>query len=144
MPPFDDTMFLKQSVEVLSFFNEEQLRRVTPDIEHLSHNKGQTVLLRGEVSSAFYIIKKGLVSATYKSKEGVLATRELKAGDFFGEISLLEDMPSDAAIRALEDETVILMIPSASFRKLLEMQPMLKNSLMAKVAERRKSLSAKL
>ena len=88
MAPFDDTIFLKQSVEVLSFFNEDQLRRVTPDIERSSYNNGQTVLLRGEISSAFYIIKKGKVAANYKSKTGALAM-ELKAGDFFGEISLL-------------------------------------------------------
>lgn len=139
MPPFDDTMFLKQSVEVLSFFNEEQLRRVTPDIERTSYHAGQTVLLRGEVTSAFYIIKKGAVMATYKSKEGT-ASVPLKEGDFFGEISLLEDMPNDASIKASQDETVVLMIPSASFKKLLEMQPLLKNSLLAKVAERRRAL----
>ncbi len=33
MVPNDDTIFLKKSVDVLSFFNEEQLRRITPDIE---------------------------------------------------------------------------------------------------------------
>lgn len=135
-------MFLKQSVEVLSFFNEDQLRRVTPDIERTSYNAGQMVLLRGEVTSAFYIIKKGGVTATYKNKEGTTAV-ELKAGDFFGEISLLEDMPSDAAIKASADDTVVLMIPSASFKKLLEMQPLLKNGLLSKVAERRKALQKK-
>lgn len=138
--PFDDTIFLKQSVEVLSFFNEEQLRRVTPDIERTAYKAGQTVLLRGEVTSAFYIIKSGKVSATYKTKTGPVV-RELKKGEFFGEVSLLEDMPSDAAIKAVEDDTQILMIPSPSFRKLLEMQPLLKNSLATKVAERRKQIA---
>lgn len=138
MPPFDETMFLKQSVEVLSFFNEEQLRRITPDIERSAYAKGQTVLMRGEVSSAFYIIKKGRAVATYKTKTGMV-TAELKAGDFFGEISLLEDMPSDASIKSDEDDTVVMMIPSASFNKLLEMQPLLKKGLQDKVAERRKA-----
>lgn len=142
MPPFDDTMFLKQSVEVLSFFNEDQLRRVTPDIERTSYNLGQMVLLRGEVTSAFYIIKKGAVTAAYKNTGGT-AIVELKTGDFFGEISLLEDMPSDAAIKAAEDDTVVLMIPSASFKKLLEMQPLLKTGLLTKVAERRRALQKK-
>lgn len=139
MPPHDDTIFLKSSVDVLSFFNEDQLRRVTPDIERASYQAGQTVLVRGEVSSAFYIVKKGKATATYKQRGGSV-TRELKAGDFFGEISLLEEMPSDASIKAAEDDTVILTIPSGSFAKLLEMQPLLKKSLLDKVAERRKSL----
>lgn len=140
MPPFDETLFLKQSVDVLSFFNEEQLRRITPDIERNSYAKGQSVLLRGEVASAFYIVKKGKAVATYKLKAQTSAV-ELKPGDFFGEISLVEDMPSDATIKAAEDDTVVMTIPSASFRKLLEMQPLLKTSLLNKVAERRKALS---
>lgn len=142
MAPFDDTVFLKKSVEVLSFFNEEQLRRVTPDIERASYKTGQTVLLRGEVTSAFYIVKSGQVRASYKTAAGPVAL-DLKAGDFFGEISLLEDMPNDASIKALEEDTVVLTIPSGSFRKLLEMQPLLKNGLLAKVAERRKALGPK-
>ena len=104
MAPFDETLFLKKSVEVLSFFNEDQLRQVTPDIERSTYNKGQSVLLRGEISSCFYILKKGKAEATYKAK-GQTKTVELMPGDFFGEISLVEDMPSDASIKAAEDET---------------------------------------
>ncbi len=139
MPPFDDTMFLKQSVDVLSFFNEEQLRRVTPDIERATYKKGQMVVVRGEVSSHFYIVKKGAAQAVYKSKDGTVS-QELKPGEFFGVVSLLQDMPSDASIKASEDDTVVLMIPAASFAKLLEMQPLLKQSLLKKVEERRKAM----
>ncbi|MBI5242964.1 MAG: cyclic nucleotide-binding domain-containing protein [Elusimicrobia bacterium] len=141
MTPFDDTMFLKTSVDVLSFFNEDQLRRITPDIERTTYKKGQTVILRGEVSSGFYIIKKGGAAAVYVSPGGVVS-RALKVGDFFGVVSLLEDMPSDASIKAAEDETEILTIPAEPFRRLLEMQPILKSSLLAKVAERRKELQS--
>lgn len=137
-PPNDDTIFLKQSVDVLSFFNEEQLRRITPDIERASYAAGHTVVLRGEVTSGFYIVKKGSARATYKT-QAKTAQVDIKTGDFFGEVSLIEDMPSDASIKALEDDTVILTIPSDSFRKLLDMQPLLKSSLQKRIAERRKA-----
>ncbi len=138
MSPFDDTVFLK-NIDVLSFFNEEQLRRVTPDIERNVYAAGQTLILRGQVSSGFYIIKKGRAVASYKLPSGP-AQLELKAGDFFGEISLLGDAASDASVKAVEDETTVLTIPSASFGKLLEMQPVLKKALLDKVAARKKSL----
>ena len=141
MAPNDDTIFLKKSADVLSFFNEEQLRRITPDIERAAYAAGHTVVLRGEVTSGFYIIKKGSARAAYKTKTGT-AQVDLKTGDFFGELSLVEDMASDAAIKAMEDDTVILTIPSESFRKLLEMQPLLKSSLQTRIAERRKALAA--
>jgi CRP-like cAMP-binding protein len=137
MAPNDDTIFLKSSVDVLSFFNEDQLRRVTPDIERHDYRAGQTVIMRGEVSSGFYIIKKGRASAAYKTAGGTV-NQELKVGDFFGVITLLQDMPSDAAVKAVEDDTTILTIPADSFRKLLEMQPLLKKSLLDKAAQARK------
>lgn len=138
--PFEDTLFLK-NIDVLSFFNEDQLRRVTPDIERKTYANGQTVILRGEISSGFCIIKKGSAVATYKTPKGPVQ-QPLKAGDFFGEITLLEDNPSDASIKASEDDTVVLTIPPESFRKLLEMQPILKKSLLDKAAERRKKTQA--
>lgn len=139
MAPNDDTIFLKSSVDVLSFFNEEQLRRVTPDIERSVYRAGQTVIMRGEVSSGFHIVKKGRARAAYKTASGTV-DQELKVGDFFGVITLLQDMPSDAAIKALEDDTTVLTIPAGSFQKLLEMQPLLKKSLLDKAAQARKSL----
>lgn len=141
MAPNDDTGFLKTSVEVLSFFDENEIRRITPDIERNVYRAGQALLVKGEVTAGFYIIKKGRAVVTYKTK-AVVSKRELKAGDFFGEITLLEDMPSDATIIAAEDETEVLTIPSESFKKLLDMQPILKSILLGKVAERRKPLQA--
>src|SRR3989344_4111818 len=111
--PNDDTIFLKTKVDVLSFFNEEQLRRVTPDIERHTYAKGDFVLLKGEVTNSFYIIKKGRVAVLMKPKEG-------------------------ASVKAMEDDAEILMIPHTSFQKLLEMQPLLKKTLLDK-AQARKS-----
>ncbi|MBI3548431.1 MAG: cyclic nucleotide-binding domain-containing protein [Elusimicrobia bacterium] len=137
--PNDDTIFLKTKVDILSFFNEDQLRRVTPDIERKSYASGEMIVLRGEVTSGFYIIKKGKVSANSKEKDGSARKQDLNAGDFFGVMSLLENQSSDATIKAAEDGTEVLTIPAASFQKLLEMQPLLKKSLLDKVAASRKS-----
>lgn len=141
MTPFDDTLFLRSSVDVLSFFNEEQLRKVTPDIERRTYQAGQTVVLRGEVTSGFYIIKKGKAAATYKTAAGTV-TQPLGVGDFFGVMTLLQDMPSDAAVKAAEDGTEVITIPADSFKKLIEMQPLLRSGLLAKVLERHKKLHA--
>lgn len=134
--PNDDTIFLKTKVDVLSFFNEDQLRRVTPDIERNSYGKGDMVILKGEVTSGFYIIKKGKVAVQTKTPQG-MQTAELIAGDFFGEISLLENIAATASIKSVEDGTEILVIPHGSFQKLLEMQPLMKKTLLDKVAARK-------
>ena len=138
--PNEDTIFLKTSVDVLSFFDPEQLRRVTPDIERKEYNKGETVIFKGQITDAFHIIKKGKVIVMLKPKPGEAAAAagvELKAGDFFGEMSLLEDIAATASVKAAEDGVEILMIPHASFQKLIDMQPLLKKALLDKIAARR-------
>src|SRR5262249_48943811 len=113
--PFDDTIFLKTKVDLLSFFNEVQLRNVTPDIERRSYAKGDMVVLKGEILNNFYIVKKGKVAVLWNPTSGEAKTRELGAGGFFGEISLLEDASATASVKALENDTEVLMIPHNSF-----------------------------
>ena len=141
--PHQDTIFLKTSVDVLSFFNEDQLRRVTPDIERHSYNKGQSVLFKGQITDGFYIIKKGKVTVFTKPKGGPEAHHDLVKGDFFGEMSVLDDIASTAAVRAAEDGTEVLTIPHSSFEKLIEMQPLLKKGLLDKIAKRQEKSKEK-
>ncbi len=128
--PNDDTIFLKKSVGLMGFFDVEELRKVTPDIEHQTYNKGEKVLFKGEVTEGFYIIKKGSVLVTArKGAKGGEVNVSLKAGAFFGSISIVEEIPASASVTASEAGTEILTIPHASFKKLLEMKPAMKKAL---------------
>ncbi|HOW28671.1 MAG TPA: cyclic nucleotide-binding domain-containing protein [Elusimicrobiota bacterium] len=135
--PFDDTLFLKKQVDIMAALDENQLRTMTPDIEHHTYKNGQTVLMKGEITDQFFIIKTGrvVVLATINKEKTQVA--ELKAGDFFGEISFLESTSATATIRSLEDNTEILVIPGPSFRKLMQLRPDLEKALRQKVADRK-------
>jgi CRP-like cAMP-binding protein len=142
--PFDDTMFFKTSVDLLAFFSDDQLRRITAIVERKSYNKGQTVMFQGEVSNNFYIVRKGKVVVVAKSGKDKVELAELKAGEFFGEVSLLESTSATATIKAVEDGTEILMIPHDSFQALLKEHPVLEKSLRDRIAERKKAKAAAL
>ena len=101
--PHDDTMFIKSNVDVLAFMEPEQLRKITPDIEHTTYHKGEPVLFKGEITEGFYIVKKGSAQAVRKAGDVV----DLKAGDFFGEVSLIGEIGSVETIKSLEDGTEI-------------------------------------
>ena len=133
--PFDDTLFLKANVDVLAFFSDEQIRRVTAVAERQTFNKGQTVLFKGEVANSFFVIRKGKVTVTGKS--GPLAT--LNPGDFFGEMSLLESTAATATIKASEDATEILMIPHEAFQYLLKENPLLESTLRQRISARKQA-----
>jgi MFS family permease len=60
---------------------------------------GDVVLREGDESDRFFIIESGLVEVT---QGGVVLRRE-GAGEFFGEIGLLRDVPRTATVTAVED-----------------------------------------
>lgn len=142
--PNEDTMFLNTKVDILTFFDPDQLRKVTPDIEHKTYKKGESIVFKGEITEGFYIIKNGTVNITCKDAKNRPLTIKLVVGDFFGEMSVLEDQASSANIKAAEDNTEILMIPHASFRKLCEMEAFLLIALKKKADARKEVIAAKL
>jgi MFS family permease len=71
---------------------------------------GEVVVREGTDADRFYVIESGLVEVT---QQGAVLRRE-GAGDFFGEIGLLRDVPRTATITAVED-TVLLALERADF-----------------------------
>lgn len=140
----DDTQFLNTKVDILAFFDPEELRTITPDIVHTTYNKGDRIIFKGQITDGFYIIKQGSVSVTLKTKRGKTVHLPLETGDFFGEMSVIEDTTATASIQAAKDKTEILMIPHASFRKLCDMQAFLLMALKKKADKRREDLNKKM
>ncbi|MFH2204736.1 MAG: cyclic nucleotide-binding domain-containing protein [Elusimicrobiota bacterium] len=141
--PNDDTMFLNAKVDILSFFNPDQLRKVTPDIEHHIYKNGESVVFKGQITDGFYIIKQGQVVVSTKNGKGQPVSVKLGVGDFFGEMSVLEDTAATAGVKAGADGTEILTIPHDSFQKLIGMQALLLVNLKKKADERKGQLADK-
>ena len=65
---------------------------------------GKAIFNEGEVGTEMYVIQSGSVEIFKKNRKGeekILAT--LEKGDFFGEMSILEDVPRTASARAKTD-----------------------------------------
>jgi ATP-binding cassette, subfamily B, bacterial len=135
--PFDDTVFLKKNVDILSFFTDEQLRRVTAVIDRKIYDAGQMVIFQGEIGHNFYVIKRGKVQVTARSGKDKVELAELKAGDFFGEISLLEEKPVSATVKVSEGGTEILTISHEIFQQMLKDNPPLELMIRQRINERR-------
>ena len=74
---------------------ENLARRLTP----LTVSAGQTVITAGEPGDRFYLVERGRLDARRGSE--VLST--MAAGDCFGEIALLRDVPRTASVVATDD-----------------------------------------
>jgi CRP-like cAMP-binding protein len=111
-------------VKVLAGFNDAQLESFIRYMEIVSLEPLLTAVREGEPGDAMFLILEGelRVSMTRRGKESILAT--LKAGDFFGEISLLDQGPRSADVIANERST-LLKISAGAFAKLRREAPAL-------------------
>jgi len=74
----------------------------------LVFKKGDVIFRQGEFSSVMYDIEKGKVGvfADYETEQ-VQQLAELTAGDFLGEMGMIEVYPRSATAVALEDDTTL-------------------------------------
>jgi ATP-binding cassette subfamily B protein len=73
---------------------------------------GRTLIKEGEEGRRFYIVVRGKVSVSAKGSDGRtrrLAT--LEEGDFFGEIALLTNSPTNATVETLTPSTFLALQP---------------------------------
>jgi len=79
---------------------------------------GQIIVTQGTPGQAFYMILNGRVEIL---RDGV-SLGGFGPGDFFGEMSLLDQAPRSATIQAI-DQVECLMLSSWDFKALLERHP---------------------
>src|ERR671916_1999855 len=135
----------------------DELRRValfadlaTEDLEQLcqtartdSVDPGELVFEEGSPGDALYIILDGELEVTKRQggQDVVLAVR--RVGEFIGEMSLLEQAPRSASVRALR-ESRLLVISQAAFQTLLSCSPSAHLTILRTVTSRLRSTESML
>ena len=106
----------------------EQIAQIADEID-LAEGKDLTRL--GESGREFFVLLEGEADV---SQDGEIINK-LGAGDFFGEIALVEDTPRTATVTATTPVRV-LVITDRSFKRLLEKQPEIQRKVLVALAER--------
>jgi hypothetical protein len=99
------------------------------------HPAGAFLFREGDLGTEMFILQEGQVEIlkTVNDIDEQLAV--LEKGDFFGEMSLLEDLPRTASARALTDCKVI-RINGATFDQMLRTKPEIAVRIMRKLSRR--------
>ena len=105
-----------------------ELAKVTEDMEV---DEGKALTREGASGSEFFVIVDGEVAVT---KDGA-DVRSMGPGDFFGEISLLEDRPRTATVTA-KTPLRFFVLTRQNFRALLDKQPELAEKVTGALRER--------
>lgn len=100
------TLARLREIPLFSDLSAGELRIVDNLLHERDYVKDEVVFDEGEEGQAIYFIIKGkvLICRQGRPVDGVIA--ELDAGNFFGELALLDDSPRMAQVRAAEDCTL--------------------------------------
>lgn len=96
---------------------------------------GKFLCLQGDSCQSFYIVKKGLLIASYKDEQNKVQTQNFGPGSTFGEFSLVEGEPAEYTIRAAEDSE-IEAIPQSDFQEIMAQQPIWMKSIVSFLTKR--------
>ena len=97
----------------------ESLRRIEDRCRWRRFRPGQTILDPGSTSSEVYFIADGsvrVVNFTLSGRE--IAFADIGAGEFFGELAVIDGLPRTAGVRAVSD-CLIGVVPADAFVGLL-------------------------
>lgn len=110
--------FLRR-VPLLSSLNDQQIEALAAGSTRRNFPKGRTIVSEGEPSQSLYILLSGRAKVQRSDSEGkevILAV--LGSGDFFGEMSLIDDAPRSASVITLES-CDFMSIAKDSFKAML-------------------------
>ena len=114
-----DTDFALNKIPLFADLNKDELERIAALLQEESHPKDAKIFAEGDEGNRLYIIKSGNVRISkFVAGIGEEALAILKPGDFFGEMSLLDDAPRSADAIAHED-CDLLFIDAQAFESLL-------------------------
>ena len=112
-----------RSVSIFSDLSDVELASISKKMTPYSYSKGEFIVMEEMEGQQCYFITHGSVKITRSSKDGrevILAI--LTAGEFFGEMSLLDGEARSANVLALE-ETKVLALKRNDFMVTLEDYP---------------------
>ncbi len=120
-----------QRNDVLAAIEEDDFHSLLAAVETRVFGAGETIIREGDEGLYFYHVYSGAVSIL---KQGQVIAR-LQAGDFFGEISLVTGDKVSATVAAAE-ESVVILVPSARFKQVVEMNESMALKLSALITRR--------
>ncbi|MFH1728635.1 MAG: Crp/Fnr family transcriptional regulator [Pseudomonadota bacterium] len=101
---------LLKNVPIFSGLPEDIYTDLTRLLKDKSFKKGDVVCSHDEAGDSLFIIKKGSVKVTLYNESGKeIILSILKAGDFFGEMSLLDSEPRSANVIATENADLLVL-----------------------------------
>jgi len=127
---------LIRRVPLFSMLTNEQAQGIADSVVKRRFRRGELVVEHGRKSNALFILLNGrarVLTADSRGREVILAV--LHPGDYVGEMSLIDDSPHSATVRA-EVQTDMLVLGRAEFARCLPENSTLSYAIMHGLVQR--------
>jgi len=133
----DPRIDLLRKVHLFSGCTDKQLAFIVTRVEDVDVPSGKVLCEEGTSGGEFFVVVSG--SADVKRSGKVVS--QMRAGDFFGEIALIDHGPRSATVTAASPMRLLILGP-AQFRDVLHEDPEMARHLLYAVTKRLRALAA--
>jgi CRP/FNR family cyclic AMP-dependent transcriptional regulator len=127
----NDKVEVIKRVPLFANCSRGELGEIAQIADEIDLPEGKELTKQGAPGREFFVLLEGDADVT---KDGA-SINTLGAGDFFGEIALVEDTPRTATVTATSPVRA-LVITDRAFKRLLEEQPEIQHKVLVALAER--------
>src|SRR3989304_2231043 len=97
-------------VPLFAELSEAEIARLGDIARERGYPKNSVILFEDAPGDALYVVVTGLVKGALVGEDGrEVILSVLKEGDFFGEMSLIDDQPRSAHVIAMEDSSLVVL-----------------------------------
>lgn len=136
-----ERMAMLAQVDLFRDLSSDECAELASHLRVAPFTRGEVITREGNVAHHLYLIRKGSVAVRVTDGPLQREVAQLRAGEFFGEMSLLTGEPRAATVVALED-VECLRLDADAFRSLLEHRSDMAEQVAKVLAERRTGLIA--
>jgi len=114
-----DVLKILQSVPIFHGLDISLIRRIMPLLHREEYKKDSKIIEEGNIGNSMFIILSGSVRVTkYGQDKQEILISNMHEGSYFGELSLVDNLPRSANVLANQD-SMLLSLGKYAFEKLL-------------------------
>jgi CRP/FNR family cyclic AMP-dependent transcriptional regulator len=123
-------------VPLFSELSRKELAALARNAKEVHHRSGAVLAREGESGLGFFLIVDGTATVSVSGK----ARRKMGPGDFFGEISLLDNGPRSATVTA-DTPVQLVGLTQWNFKRMVESSPAIATKMLKTMASRLRAAS---
>ena len=118
----NNELSLLRQVELFQGIDGAELQLIAEEMTERLYADGEVVFREGDAGDELFMLLSGIMHVYVERDNNVISYNRLQAGEFFGEMALLEDVPRSATVQA-EAPSTCLTLSRQGFMDLMNRHP---------------------